>query len=124
MPFIVFPTKNGVMMTGSDNVQIPIDELHAIGSALQSIKTELEAAENALTELSGQDDVHGMKMQTAVDGFFAEWKTSRLTLVQNIGKLGIVSGEIADRTASFDSDLAGALGALSEQLLPPKGPMQ
>ena len=47
MPFIVFPTKNGVMMTGSDNVQIPIDELHAIGSVLQSIKTELEAAENA-----------------------------------------------------------------------------
>lgn len=111
-------------MTGSDNVQIPIDELHTIGSALQSIKSELEAAESALTELSGQDDVHGAKMQTAVDGFFAEWKASRLTLIQNIGKLGVVSGEIADRTASYDSDLADTLGALSEQLLPPKGPMQ
>lgn len=111
-------------MTGSDNVQIPIDELHAIGSALQSIKSELEAAENALTELSGQDDVHGATIKEAVDELFATSMSSRLNLTQNVGNLGLLSGEIADRTASFDLDLAGLLSKLSDQLRPPQGPMQ
>lgn len=111
-------------MTGSDNVQIPIDELHAIGSILQSLKNELETAHSTLSELTGEDNIHGAKIKEAVDEFFAASMPSRINLIQNVGNLGLLAVEIADKTASFDFDLTGELRKISDQLLPPKGPMQ
>ena len=56
-------------MTSSDNVQIPIAQLYAIGGSLNSVKADLEGVESAVVHLLGVDDVHGFKIASAVSGF-------------------------------------------------------
>lgn len=103
-------------MTSSDNVQIPIAQLYAIGGSLNSVKADLEGVESAVVHLLGVDDVHGFKIASAVSGFFSEWKSSRRTLLGNVGTLGDVSVQIADITQTFDSEVASALGEFAGKL--------
>lgn len=105
-------------MTGSDNVQIPIDTLRSIGDSLQAIKSELANSNSSLKKLSGHDDVHGHKVQASVDEFFDDWAYSRQTLIDNLSNLGAVSSEIADETEDLDSDLSSGLDALANQIAP------
>lgn len=103
-------------MTSSDNVQIPIAHLHTVGRNLNSVKSDLEGVESAVIHLLGVDDVHGSRVASAVGGFFGEWKTSRRTLMDNIGTLGDVSTQIAEVTETFDSEVASALGEFAAKL--------
>lgn len=103
-------------MTSSDNVQIPIAHLHTVGRNLNSVKSDLEGVESAVIHLLGVDDVHGSKIASAVSGFFSEWKTSRKTLMDNIGTLGDVSTQIAEVTEAFDNEIASALGEFAAKL--------
>ena len=105
-------------MTNNDNVQIPIEVLRSIGDSLQLIKSELADSNSSLKKLSGHDAVHGDKVQTAVDNFFEEWAYSRQTLIDNLSNFGVMSGEIADKTEKFDSDLSKGLDELASQIAP------
>lgn len=103
-------------MSQSDYARIPIAELYTIGRTLTGVKTELDGVEGALTNLRGVDDVHGLKVQNAVDSFFTEWKTSRRTLLENVGGLGDVSTQIAETTDQFDTEVASSLGEFAAKL--------
>lgn len=103
-------------MTSSDNVQIPMGTLRSIGGNLNSVKSDLEGVESAVVHLLGVDDVHGSRVASAVGGFFSEWKTSRKTLMDNIGTLGDVSTQIAEVTEAFDNEVASALGEFAAKL--------
>lgn len=59
------------------------------------MKADLEGVESAVVHLLGVDDVHGFRIASAVSGFFSEWKTSRRTLLGNVGTLTAMRGEIA-----------------------------
>ncbi len=103
-------------MTSSDNVQIPKAQLHSIGTNLNSVKSDMEGVENAIIHLGGVDSVHGSKIQASVASFFEEWKTSRRTLMDNIGGLGDVSTQIAEVTEEFDSEVASGLTDFANKL--------
>ena len=103
-------------MAQSDKVQIPVAHLTTVGRNLKNVKAELEAVENGMTSLSGVDDVHGARMSTAVESFFSEWKTSRRTLLDNVGGLSDASSQIASSTSEFDVQMAYSLGEFASKL--------
>ncbi len=104
------------MGESSDHIQVPIAELYTIASHLETVKQAVEHTEPFAQGLEGGDKFHGARIQGAVEHFFAEWKQSRTTLLENVGVLGEVSSSIADQTAQFDGQMASDIGNLGEQI--------
>lgn len=104
------------MNSGSDHIQVPIAQLHEINSSLTSLKEDLDGAEALAEILDSVDDIHGARIQAAVTEFYDEWKQSRSTLIDNVGVLGDVSGQIADATGSFDDEVAANLDRFTAKL--------
>lgn len=104
------------MGSGSDYIQVPVAQLHEINSSLTALKSDLDGAEALANMLDSVDDIHGARVQTAVNEFFQEWKKSRRTLIENVGVLGDVSGKIAEATTSFDDEVASNVDKFTAQL--------
>ena len=66
--------------------------------------------------VNGVDDIHGHVIEAAVSDFFADWKGSRRVLIDNVEKLGDVSGAIAQVVSEFDSELAGGIEQMGSAL--------
>ncbi len=103
-------------MAQSDKVQIPVAHLFTVGSNFSNVKAELDGVENGMTSLSGVDDVHSARMSGAAESFFYEWKTSRRTLLDNVGGLSDASSQIASFTSEFDVQMAYSLGEFASKL--------
>ena len=103
-------------MPGSDHIQVPIAVLHELHSALSSLRGELDSVETGAALLSGVDDVDGHLFMQAVNSYYQEWKDPRRRLLDNVGKLGEISGKIADVTAEFDDQAAAGFNKFAAQL--------
>lgn len=103
-------------MPGSDHIQVPIAVLREIQSTLSSLRGDLDSVETGAAFITGVDDVDGHQFQEAVSGYFQEWKDPRRRLLDNVGKLGEVSGKIADVTAEYDDQAAAGFNDFAAQL--------
>lgn len=93
----------------SDRIQIPVADLESIAKNLGTVKGELEAVEGGATLVDGLDPQHGeATVGQSVQSFHSEWKTSRKSLMDAIGKLGETSHSIATAATKVDDAMAGA----------------
>lgn len=104
------------MGDSGDHIQVPIAELFAISNHLATVKADVESTEPLAQGLEGADKIHGARIVEAVEGFFAEWKQSRKTLLENVGVLGEVSKSIAQQTADYDGEAASGFSDVASQL--------
>lgn len=103
-------------MAGSDHIQVPIEALRLIQTRLTALQAQLDGVVNQAGHLQGADDIHGHKITAALASYFSEWNRPRRTLLDNVGKLGEVSGKIADVTAEFDDESAKGFNQFAAQL--------
>lgn len=103
-------------MPGSDHIQVPVEALQAISTSLSSMEAELDGTVLRANHVSGTDDVHGHLISMAISSYVNEWSDPRSRLIRNVGKLGEVSGKIAETTASFDDESAKGFEQFAAQL--------
>ncbi|WP_141737322.1 hypothetical protein [Corynebacterium sp. HMSC29G08] len=100
----------------SDYWRVPVADLEAIASSLRSVEQLVSTVEPAAAGVEGVDLVHGSQISAEVANFYAEWKQSRKTLLDNVATLAEASGKIADVVDTFDSETANALQNMANQL--------
>ncbi|MDO4762466.1 MAG: hypothetical protein Q4A31_11145 [Corynebacterium sp.] len=100
----------------SDYWRVPVGDLHAIQSQLNSMHATLESVEGSAEGSDGVDDIHGAQIANAVSDFFNEWKQSRRVLMRNVKGMGEVSGQIAEAVTTFDTELASSLHQFASAL--------
>ena len=103
-------------MPGSDHFQVPIDTLKSIDHTLNGLKAELDGLVGSASILNGADDIHGHKVRSALAAYFGEWEDPRRKLIDNVGKLGTVSGKIAEVTEQYDDQVASKFSQFAAQL--------
>ncbi|WP_342318510.1 hypothetical protein [Corynebacterium mayonis] len=100
----------------SDFWQVPVADLETIQANLTSLSDGLDSVEQGAQGVKGVDDIHGHVIESAVSDFFADWKASRRVLIENVEKLGDVSGSIAQVVSEFDSELGGGIDQMGAAL--------
>ena len=100
----------------SDYIQVPLQSLRDIANNLAGMKADLEGDKKGADLLSGVDSIHGHKIQQAVAEYFGEWDGPRNRLLENVGKLGDVSGKIADVTQQYDDESAKGFNQFAAKL--------
>lgn len=103
-------------MPGSDNFQVPLAALRDIERTLTSLQGDLDGVESGASHLEGADDIYGMEVTNAVEKYYNEWHGPRRRLLDNVGKLGEVSGKIAQITEDFDNESASGFNKFAAQL--------
>lgn len=108
--------KGCFLSMASDYWNVPTADLEAIEANLASMHETLNGVESDAFGVDRTDDIHGHVIVTAVEGFFADWKTARKKLIDNIDKLGVVSGDIARTVREFDAETASGLNEMDSKL--------
>ena len=98
-------------------IQVPIEDLHDIGSGLTTVKKDLQAVEDGASLVEGFDPEHGQKIvDPAVTDFHEEGRTSREELLEAIGSLGDTSTSIATSADTLDDSAAKGYKGLGEDI--------
>lgn len=90
-------------------VQYPYATLISLGNNLTTISDKLKEGGPGAQDCHGLDRADHGNIQSAIEGFRDEWKTSLTTLTENIGAWGGLSKQIGQMVADFDGQLANAL---------------
>ncbi|HEU0089675.1 MAG TPA: hypothetical protein VFQ77_18850 [Pseudonocardiaceae bacterium] len=90
-------------------VQYPYATLISLGNNLTSVSDRLEGEHRGAQDVQGLDTAELARIQSAIEDFRGEWKTSLLELMTNIGKWGGLSKAIGQMVNDFDNQLATAL---------------
>lgn len=91
-------------MTG---LRVDLGSLHALGSDLAGVATELEGANGRSDRVS--DAVGHGGLADAVRGFAHGWDDRREKIVAEVRTLGQMASGVADQLSALDGELAGAL---------------
>ncbi|MFD7653966.1 hypothetical protein ACFV4N_08305 [Actinosynnema sp. NPDC059797] len=90
-------------------VQYPYATLISLGNNLTTISDKLKEGDRGAQDCHGLDNADHGRIQSAIEDFRSEWKTSLKTLLEDIGTWGGLSKQIGQMVADFDGQLANAL---------------
>ena len=90
--------------------QVPFEQLVELGTDLESLSTSLGEENRGASDVNGLGTVGGQgDVQSAVEDFRDEWKTSLLELQNNIASWGGLTKGIGQLVAEWDAQTAAAL---------------
>lgn len=90
-------------------VQYPYATLVSLGTSLQDVSSKLGEKHHGAEDCDGLGSGDQRRIQTAIDHFRDEWKTSVRNLNEDIDNWGGLSKAIGDMVAQFDADAGHAL---------------
>lgn len=90
-------------------LQIPHQQLIALGQDMKRLQQGLEADHHGASDVSGLDGSDHDRIVTAIEGYRDEWKSSLLELLDSLGSTGELSAAIGKLTSETDQKLAEAM---------------
>ncbi|WP_257159607.1 WXG100 family type VII secretion target [Corynebacterium cystitidis] len=102
----------------SDHIRVPLAQMRAVASSLDTVHTDLVAAEAGAEPLYGADVVpnSGENVRRALQDFYDEWKQSRQNLIENVSVLSDVTTKIVDHVQDFDFKVADEIKPAADNL--------